>query len=234
MTARTSTTTLPEGDEKRVAVEAMFDRIAPTYDRTTRVISLGLDQRWRRRAIAALDAPPGAQILDVGCGTGDLCRELVRHDLRAVGVDRSAGMLAAARVDAPLVRADAERLPFPDATFDGVITAFTLRNVVDLDAMLRDCVRLLVRGGRFVALDTAVPERLVWRVGNAVWFRGVVPLLGRVLARDADAYRYLPRSTAYLPPSAALTASLEDLGLVDVRHETMTGGSVQLLAGVRR
>ncbi len=130
------------------------------------------------------------------------------------------------------MRADAERLPFLDATFDGVITAFTLRNVVDLDAMLRECVRA-PSGAAGSSPSRRRCPRLVWRAGNAVWFRGVVPLLGRLLAHDDDAYRYLPRSTAYLPPSAALTASLEDLGLVDVRHETMTGGSVQLLAGVR-
>ena len=227
-------TELPAGEAKRAVVETMFDRIAPTYDRTNRIISLGLDRRWRRRAAAALQAAPGARVLDVGCGTGDFCRELTRHGIDAVGVDRAAGMLAAARVEAPLVRADAERLPFPDASFDGVVTGFTLRNVVDLDAMLRDCARLLVPGGRFVALETAVPERLAWRVGNAVWFRGAVPVLGRLLAGDADAYRYLPRSTAYLPPTAVLTGRLAAAGLDDVRHDTMTGGSVQLLVGTRR
>ena len=224
---------LPEGEEKRVAVESMFDRIAPTYDRTNRVISLGLDHGWRRRAVARLEAVPGACVLDVGCGTGDLCRELARQGLRTVGVDRSAGMLAAARVDAPLVRADAERLPFPDGRFAGVVTAFTLRNVVDLDAMLHECVRVLAPGGHFVALETAVPARLVWRIGNAVWFRGAVPLLGRLLAGDTDAYRYLPRSTAYLPPTSELTRRLAVEGLADVRHDTMTGGSVQLLVGRR-
>lgn len=233
MSAPASPARLPEGEEKRAAVESMFDRIAPTYDRTNRVISLGMDHGWRRRAVAWLEAAPGARILDVGCGTGDLCRELARHGLRPVGVDRSAGMLAAARVDAPLVRADAERLPFPDRSFDGVVTAFTLRNVVHLDAMLHECARVLVPGGHFVALETAVPARLVWRVGNAVWFRGAVPLLGRLLAGDTDAYRYLPRSTAYLPPTPELTGRLGTAGLTDVRHDTMTGGSVQLLVGRR-
>ncbi|HEV2309347.1 MAG TPA: class I SAM-dependent methyltransferase, partial [Acidimicrobiia bacterium] len=92
---------------------------------------------------------------------------------------------------------------------------------------------VLAAGGRFVALDTAVPARLVWRIGNAVWFRGAVPLLGRLVAGDTDAYRYLPRSTAYLPPPAELTRRLVEEGLADVRHETMTGGSVQLLVGRR-
>ena len=224
---------LPHGEEKRAAVETMFDRIAPTYDRTNRVISLGLDRGWRRRAVGRLAAAPGGRVLDVGCGTGDLCRELARRGLRPVGVDRSAGMLAAAHVDAPLVRADAERLPFPDATFDGVVSAFTLRNVVGLDAMLRECARLLAPGGRLVALETAVPERLVWRIGNAAWFRGAVPLLGRLLAGDAAAYRYLPRSTAYLPPPAELMARVGAAGFAEVRHDTMTGGSVQLLVGTR-
>src|SRR5580704_13370833 len=110
MSAPAPAAKLPTGEEKRAAVESMFDRIAPTYDRTNRVISLGLDHGWRRRAVARLEAGPGAPVLDVGCGTGDLRRELGRHGLRTVGVDRSAGMLAAATVTAPLVRADAERL----------------------------------------------------------------------------------------------------------------------------
>ena len=223
------TVPLPEGESKRVAVETMFDRIAPAYDRTNRVISLGLDRRWRHRAVASLGATPGAWVLDVGCGTGDLCRELAAAGLAAVGVDRSAGMLAAARTDQALVRADAEQLPFPDACFDGVITGFALRNVVDLDAVFHGAARLLRPGGRFVALETAVPERRAWRLGNTVWFRWTVPLLGRLLAGDADAYRYLPRSTAYLPPTPVLASRLEAAGLVEVRWHTMTAGSVQLL-----
>jgi demethylmenaquinone methyltransferase/2-methoxy-6-polyprenyl-1,4-benzoquinol methylase len=211
----------------------MFDRIAPRYDRMNRVISLGQDVRWRRRAVAALDLAPGARVLDLACGTGDLCRELVSAGYRPVGVDRSDGMLKEASTDAPLVRADAERLPFLDASFDGVVCGFALRNFVELDPVFRACARVLRPGGRLVALDAAVPARLVLRLGNAAWFRGAVPLIGRVFGHDADAYRYLPRSTAYLPDPQVLLSRLGSAGFGPVRRSTMTGGSVQLLVGVR-
>jgi demethylmenaquinone methyltransferase/2-methoxy-6-polyprenyl-1,4-benzoquinol methylase len=224
---------LPEGDEKHQAVEAMFDRVAPGYERMNRIISLGLDKRWRRRAIQALDVVPGARVLDLACGTGDLCRDLATAGCPAVGVDFSAGMLAAARVSSPLVRGDAARLPFDKGAFDGVVCGFALRNFVDLDEVFREVARVLHPGGRFVALDAAVPEHLVMRLGNAVWFRGAVPVLGRLLSRDPSAYRYLPRSTAYLPHGPELVATLERAGFGTVTRETMTGGSVQLLTGAR-
>jgi len=96
-----------------------------------------------------------------------------------------------------------------------------------------DVARVLRAGGRFAALDAAVPERAVLRAGNAVWFRGAVPLLGRLLSHDAEAYRYLPKSTAYLPPPDALLAMLADAGFGQVQRHTMMGGSVQLLTGTR-
>jgi demethylmenaquinone methyltransferase/2-methoxy-6-polyprenyl-1,4-benzoquinol methylase len=224
---------LPEGPPKRRVVEAMFDRIAPDYDRMNRIISMGQDRRWRRRAVAALDLEPGGRVLDVGCGTGDLCRELVHAGHRAVGIDRSAGMLGAARTDQPLVRADAEQLPFREASFDGVVSGFVLRNVVDVDTLFRACRRVLRAGGRFVALDTAAPTQRALRLGHALWFRGTIPLLGRLLAHDRDAYRYLPRSAAYLPPPPVLLERLRRAGFETVRREAMTGGAVQLIVGTR-
>jgi demethylmenaquinone methyltransferase/2-methoxy-6-polyprenyl-1,4-benzoquinol methylase len=224
---------LPEGDSKRHAVDTMFDRIAPRYDRMNRLISLGQDARWRRRVVGALGLPPTARVLDLGCGTGDLCRELARSGYEPVGADRSAGMLAAARTDQPLVRADAEALPVADASLDGIVSAFVLRNVVDLDAVLAACASALRPGGRLAVLDAAVPEQAAFRFGNAVWFRGAVPLLGRLLGRDAAAYRYLPRSMAYLPPPEVLAGQLARAGFTALDRRTMTGGSVQLLVGTR-
>ena len=224
---------LPEGESKRVAVEGMFDRLAPRYDRMNRVISLGLDRRWRRRTVASLAVPPGSLVLDLACGTGDLCRDLAAVGCPAVGVDFSAGMLAAAHVSTPLARGDAASLPFQEGAFDGVVCGFALRNFVDLEVVFRECARVLRRGGRFVALDAAVPEHLLMRLGNTVWFRGAVPLLGRLLSRDPSAYRYLPRSTAYLPDTPELVAGLQRAGFGAVTHVVLTGGSVQLLAGTR-
>jgi demethylmenaquinone methyltransferase/2-methoxy-6-polyprenyl-1,4-benzoquinol methylase len=228
---------LPEGDTKYHAVEDMFDRLAPRYDRMNRVISLGMDTRWRRHTVEALGTPlgglAGARVLDLACGTGDLCRDLAAAGARPVGADFSAGMLANARTDAPLVRADGARLPIGAASFDGVTCGFALRNFVDLDAVFRECARILRPGGRFAALDATVPSNPVMRLGNTVWFRGAVPLLGRVLAGDGEAYSYLPKSTAYLPAEPELVDRLRLAGFTDVAFRTFTGGCVLLLTGTR-
>ena len=212
----------------------MFDRVAPGYDRMNRLISLGLDRRWRRRTVASLGLDPGARVLDLACGTADLCCDLDASGLFAIGIDCSEGMLAAAHTEAPLVRGDAEGIPVLSGSLDGVVCGFALRNFVDLDAVLLECARALRPGGRIAALDAAAPERALARLGNAAWFRGAVPLLGRLCSRDPEAYRYLPRSTAYLPPPAELLARFADAGFSDAARVTMTGGSVQLVTGTRR
>lgn len=224
---------LPQGDAKHDAVEGMFDRLAPRYDRMNRLISLGLDTGWRRRTVDALAAVAGGLVLDLACGTGDLCRDLAARGYTPVGIDFSAGMLAAARVDAPLVRGDGAALPVATAGVDGVTCGFALRNFVDLDVVFAECARVLRPGGRFAALDATVPTNPLLRAGNAVWFRGAVPLLGRLVAHDAEAYRYLPKSTAYLPPAPELAERLRGAGFRDVRHTTLTGGSVLLVTGTR-
>ena len=224
---------LPQGDAKHDAVEGMFDRLAPRYDRMNRLISLGMDKGWRRRTVDALAAVAGGTVLDLACGTGDLCRDLAARGYAPIGIDFSAGMLAAAQVDAPLVRGDGAALPFARGSADGLTCGFALRNFVDLDAVFAECARALRVGGRFAALDATVPTNALMRAGNAVWFRGAVPLLGRVVAHDAEAYRYLPKSTAYLPPIPELEDRLRAAGFRDVRHTTLTGGSVLLLTGTR-
>ena len=225
--------TLPEGDEKRRQVEDMFDRVAPRYDRMNRLISLGLDRGWRTRTVAELGLSTGSVVLDLACGTGDLCDDLASVGLRSIGVDSSAGMLGAAHTPAPLVRGDALQLPFADGVFDGVVCGFALRNFVELTAVFSEVGRVLRAGGRFAALDATVPTNPLLRAGNAIWFRGAVPLLGRVLAHDADAYSYLPRSTAYLPAGSVLTEAVEEAGFADARHFTLTGGSVLVLTATR-
>lgn len=224
---------LPEGDEKRRTVERMFDRLAPQYDRMNRVISLGLDRGWRKHTVSELGLPAGSAVLDLACGTGDLANDVASSGHRAVGLDYSAGMLAAAHTGAPLVRGDASQLPFCDGRFDGVVCGFALRNFVELTSVFSEIGRVLRVGGRFVALDAAVPTNPVLRAGNAIWFRGAVPLLGRALAHDADAYSYLPKSTAYLPSPSVLADALGEAGFTDTRHHTLTGGSVLVLTATR-
>ncbi len=223
---------LPTGDDKRATVTAMFDRVAPTYDRLNRVISLGQDAGWRRRTVDALGLPAGARVLDLACGTGDLCRDLERLGLRPIGVDLSAGMLAHRRVDSPLVRADVLALPVTDHSADGVTCGFALRNLTDLDAFVRECVRVLRPGGRVAFLDAAEPTGRLVRLGHGAWFRHAVPAIGGLFG-DRAAYRYLPASTAYLPDGDGLVALLAAAGLDDVCRRTMMAGAVQLLTGTR-
>src|SRR5258706_3466344 len=134
---------LPQGEEKVQAVRAMFDAIAPRYDLVNRVMTFRMDVRWRTRTVRALGLPTGSIVLDLACGTGDLCRALADHGYRPVGADLSFGMLANTRTDAPLVHADALRLPVPDGLADGVTCGFALRNFVDLGPFLAELGRVV-------------------------------------------------------------------------------------------
>jgi demethylmenaquinone methyltransferase/2-methoxy-6-polyprenyl-1,4-benzoquinol methylase len=222
---------LPEPNEKAAAVDAMFDTIAPRYDRLNRILTLGLDVGWRRTAVRALALRPDARVLDIACGTGDFCREVERGGGWAIGLDRSAGMLAAAaHTDAPLVRGDGLFLPARDASFDGITCGFALRNVVALDPLFAECARVLKPGGRFAFLEVAEPDRAIIRAGHRVYFRHVVPFVGGLLS-DRAAYRYLPDSTAYLPSGAELTRRLTVAGFTGVTRRLLGLGAAQLLSG---
>lgn len=225
-------TALPAAEDKAAAVESMFDRIAPRYDRLNRILTLRMDVRWRRASVRALALPGRARVLDVACGTGDFCRELSRIGHDVVGTDFSAGMLAAARTDAPLVRGDALRLASPDRAFDGITCGFALRNFTSLDAFLAECARVVRPGGRVVLLDVAEPRSRVLRAGHAFWFRRVVPFIGGLLS-DKAAYRYLPASTAYLPDPPALLAAVRAAGFGDVTRRTFFFGTAQMIAATR-
>lgn len=231
--ARRGHAPLPEGDDKYRTVEHMFDELAPQYDRMNRVISLGLDRSWREHTVGELGLASGSFVLDLACGTGDLCDDLVSAGHQAVGLDYSAGMLAAAHTDSPLVRGDAARLPFENGGFDGVVCGFSLRNFAELTQVFAEVARVLRPSGRFAAIDATVPTNPVLRVGHALWFRGAVPLLGRVLTQHGDAYAYLPRSTAYLPSGSVLADALGEAGFDDTRHHTLLGGSVLVVTATR-
>jgi len=223
---------LPQGAAKVQAVRAMFDAIAPRYDLVNRVMTLRMDVGWRRATARALDLPPGSRVADVAAGTGDLCRELAAAGLRAVGVDLSWGMLAHATTDAPLVQADALQLPFPGGSVDGLTCGFALRNLVDLDAFLAEAARVLRPGGRIGLLEVATPANPVLRWGHGIYFGRVVPRIGGLLS-DPAAYRYLPRSVAYLPATPDLLARIRAAGFTAVERRVFNGGIAQLLTATR-
>jgi demethylmenaquinone methyltransferase / 2-methoxy-6-polyprenyl-1,4-benzoquinol methylase len=223
---------LPTGDAKRQAVRGMFDTIAPRYDLVNRLMTFGLDRGWRRRTVGSLTLPPGARVLDVACGTGDLCRDLVATGYRAVGVDLSYGMLAHARTSSPLVQGDALALPMASGVVDGAVSGFALRNFVELPGFFAELARVVRPGGRIALLDVAAPTHPVLRLGHRVYFGHVAPLVGAALS-DGDAYRYLPRSVAYLPGTADLLAWLRAAGFDAVERRPLSGGVTQLLTATR-
>jgi demethylmenaquinone methyltransferase/2-methoxy-6-polyprenyl-1,4-benzoquinol methylase len=224
--------TLPEGEEKRDAVRAMFDAIAPRYDLVNRIMTFRLDVRWRRRAVRELGLGPGSVVLDLASGTGDLCIDLARAGLRPISVDLSFGMLRADRSGAPRVQGDVLRLPVATGAVDGVTCGFALRNLVDLPTFFTELGRVVRPGGRIALLDVGVPSSRLVRWGHGVYFGRVVPRIGGLLS-DAAAYRYLPRSVAYLPSADEMLASLGRAGFPDARHDDLTGGITQLLTGTR-
>ena len=223
---------LPEGEEKAKAVRGLFDTISPRYDLVNRVMTFRLDVAWRRRAIRELRLGSAARVLDLACGTGDFCRELERAGHRPVGFDFSMGMLANAKTAAPLVRADALQLPVGDASADAVTCGFALRNVVSLPGLFAELGRVVRPGGRIALLETSRPDNRVLRAGHSLYFGKVVPLIGGLLS-DREAYAYLPRSMAYLPPVGEMLAMLRAAGFADARRLQLSGGLTQLLLGSR-
>jgi demethylmenaquinone methyltransferase/2-methoxy-6-polyprenyl-1,4-benzoquinol methylase len=224
---------LPQGAAKVTAVRAMFDAIAPRYDLVNRVMTFGLDRGWRRATVRALTLGDGELVVDLACGTGDLCRDLAAAGYRPVGVDLSFGMLAHASVACPLVQGDALRLPFPDGCLDGATSGFALRNFVELDGFFAELARVLRPGGRIALLDVARPENALLRLGHGVYFGRVVPRIGAVLS-DGAAYRYLPRSVAYLPPIGVMLDRLRASGFEAVERRLLSGGITQMLTATRR
>jgi demethylmenaquinone methyltransferase/2-methoxy-6-polyprenyl-1,4-benzoquinol methylase len=224
---------LPQGDEKVTAVRGMFDAIAPRYDLVNRIMTFRLDVRWRRLAVGALALRRESRVLDLACGTGDLCREIEAAGLAPVGVDLSFGMLAAARTDAPLLQGDALRLPVRTGTIDGVTCGFALRNLVELAPFFAELARVLRPGGRIGLLEVATPPNPVMRWGHGVYFDKVVPLIGGLIS-DASAYRYLPRSVAYLPDADEMRSMVAQAGFTDVDRRLLSAGVAQLITATRQ
>lgn len=210
----------------------MFDTIAPRYDLINRLMTFRLDVGWRKRTVQRLALESGSAVLDVACGTGDLCRDLVRAGHRPIGVDFSHGMLTAARTGAPLINADALALPVADGSVDGLTCGFALRNFVALEPMLAEAARVIRAGGRMALLEVATPPNPLMRFGHGVYFGHVVPRIGALLS-DADAYRYLPDSVAYLPETPELLALIGDAGFERVVRAELTGGIAQLITATR-
>jgi demethylmenaquinone methyltransferase/2-methoxy-6-polyprenyl-1,4-benzoquinol methylase len=233
-----ATDLLPQGEDKRAMVRSMFDRIAPRYDLVNRIMTFGLDLGWRRHAIRLLGIAPGSRVVDLACGTGDLLAMLEDGEWQGVGIDLSAGMLTAAKARSRggsgvrLVQGEASRLPIADGAADGLVSGFALRNFDDLGLMFAEVARIVRPHGRVAFLDVDDPRSRVLRAGHHGYFTHVVPRLGSLLS-DGAAYRYLPRSVAYLPDRRELLSMLETAGFTDVAHHSLSGGITQVVTGTR-
>ncbi|MGD9894531.1 MAG: ubiquinone/menaquinone biosynthesis methyltransferase [Dehalococcoidia bacterium] len=226
--------------EQALTVRAMFDGIAPRYDLMNRVMSAGQDGRWRRIAARSIAPLPPGPLLDIGAGTGDLALALrARFPGRAiVGADLSREMMQFAVVKGhgqlALAQADVLHLPFPDATFAGAATAFTLRNVAGLESGLVEIERVLLPGGRFACLEITRPRAGAMAGLFNRYFHTLVPRIGGLLARSPGAYRYLPASVDRFVSGEQLALALRRAGFADVRMRRFWPGAVTLHVGRRR
>jgi demethylmenaquinone methyltransferase/2-methoxy-6-polyprenyl-1,4-benzoquinol methylase len=230
--------------DKGAFVREMFAQIAPRYDAANRVISAGMDEGWRRRAIALLRAPKGGHVVDLCCGTGDLVFHLLRTDpsMRVAGVDFCEPMLRAARERAhrtlkqaedraSFVESDVMALPFRDRSFDGATMGFSMRNVVDIDATLREIRRVLKPGARFVNLDMSKAPNKLWKSFFDLYFYRIVPLIGGAVGGSRQAYTYLPQSLTHHPNAEALRERFAAAGFSDTGFVRLMGGAVAIHYG---
>jgi demethylmenaquinone methyltransferase/2-methoxy-6-polyprenyl-1,4-benzoquinol methylase len=232
MTRARHTTDLPQGEAKVTAVRAMFDTIAPRYDLVNRVMTFRMDVGWRRTTVRELALPPLSIVVDLASGTGDLCHDLERSRLRPIAVDLSLGMLEHATHGHPRLQADGLRLPLPDASVDGAVCGFALRNFLALRPVFDELARITRPGGRIALLDVAQPTNPVLRFGHGLYFGRVVPLIGGLLS-DKQAYSYLPQSVAYMPEPAVMLDDIRAAGFANVERRLLSGGISQLVLATR-
>lgn len=231
----------PTGDAKRSYVRQMFTAIAPHYDFLNHLLSLNVDRRWRRRAVRQLgwERLPRGRYLDLCAGTLDLAALLTRQASfhgRVVAADFVVPMLARGRWKAPDVRpvgADALCLPFADGMFDGAMVAFGIRNLTDVDLGLREAARVLRPGARLVVLEFTTPRFRPLRAAYLLYFRRVLPWIGRVVSGHATAYAYLPASVLEFPGPEDVAARMRRAGFGDVSFASLSGGVATIHWGTR-
>lgn len=227
------------GQEKGRYVATMFGRIAQRYDLLNRIMSLGQDQRWRRRMAALAQLPPGGLALDLATGTGDVGFALLAEEptARVIGADFALPMMQVGQQKRQagqrlrFCAADALALPFESNRFDALLHAFLMRNIEEIDAGFREQWRVLKPGGRVVCLEIVGPEGPLVRAGYHLFFETLVPRLGRLLSGDMEAYDYLPQSVLRFPPPEALSERMRAAGFERVWYERVMLGSIAIHVG---
>lgn len=220
---------------------AMFDRIAGYYDGTNKILSLGLDEYWRRRAVSKLAPASGRSYLDLGCGTGDIALEIVRQspESKVTGIDPSEGMIAVGRTKIhaaglekviSLVLGDVLDLRYDDNSFDGAITSFCIRNVTDRPRGLSEIYRIVRPGGLLVILELTEPQGFLMKPLFRLYAKVVMPLVTKILS-SVSAYRYLTDSMADFPSPRSVLDIMRETGFQNLKYGHMTGGIVTLFVG---
>src|SRR5690606_6413654 len=214
--------------------EKMFDTISNNYDGLNRVISFGIDVKWRKKVVALVGDHKPHQVLDIATGTGDLAINLAKTGAnRIIGLDLSEGMLAVGRKKVEkeqlshlieLVQGDSEALPFENDTFDAITVAFGVRNFEDLDKGLSEIYRVLKPGGIFVILETSVPTKFPFKQGYSFYTKNLLPLIGKLFSKDEDAYSYLSESAAAFPYGERFNNILRKVGFINVEDKPQTLG----------
>jgi demethylmenaquinone methyltransferase/2-methoxy-6-polyprenyl-1,4-benzoquinol methylase len=220
--------------EKKKQVEQMFDNISENYDGLNRVISFGIDLKWRRRVIKMVKETQPKFILDVATGTGDLAIAMADSNAeKIIGLDISAGMLQVGKnkINAKnldkrieMVQADSEALPYPDGTFDAITVAFGVRNFENLEKGLSEIYRVLSPGGIFVVLETSVPTKFPFKQGYRVYSNYILPTIGKLFSKDKSAYQYLSESASVFPYGEKFNNILKKIGFTDVENHPQTFG----------
>ena len=226
---------LPKGEEKFVAVQKMFNLIAPRYDFMNRLMTMGLDQPWRREGLKVVNVGPQDTLVDIACGTGDIVEMAQALGANTIGVDFAFEMLRGAKkrqIKAGFIQGDAGSLPLPDACASVVSCGFALRNFVALAPAIAEMGRILKPGGRLMILEVYEPDNRLLRFGHSFYFNKIVPLLGALLS-DKEAYSYLPRSEEYLPDDKAFFALFESAGFKQIKRRTLMFGAAQMITGIR-
>ena len=228
---------------KRKFVRGMFDGIAGTYDLLNHLLSAGIDVVWRRKTVDLLDPQPKWQVLDLATGTGDLGFEVAGRDdtIEVTGADVSVGMLRRGYAKERLrserlafLAGDAEGLPFPDAMFDGVTIGFGIRNVAELSKGLNEIYRVLKPGGRVAILEFSRPATPILKGIYFLYFKRILPLVGKMISRDPKAYTYLYESVMLFPEGEVFCQHLSDAGLTSIKQVRLTFGIASIYIGHKR
>ena len=212
----------------------MFDDVAPGYDRTNAILSVGASALWRTATVRALELSPGDRVLDIAAGTGTSSAAIARTGARVTALDFSAGMVAVGRVKHPditFVEGDAQALPFDDASFDAVTISFGLRNVNDPHKALAEMRRVLAPGGRLVMCEFTTPPNGLVRSAYNLYLARVMPSIARVASTNPAAYDYLMDSIRAWPNQATLASWIRDAGFTGVGYRNLTAGVVALHRG---